>query len=316
MPDLSAFEKRLCNALQEGLPISQRPFAEIAKILGSNKDEVLKQTRDLLNRGVIRRIGAIINWQAIGWATTLATTSIEEEKLKNVVEAVNQIDEVSHNYLRDHYYNLWFTLRADSQKKIDEILGRLSEQFATAFHSLPVVRVFKLDVRFDAESNGRNLLTLVSTQDAGRATIDEIDKQILAGLQKGLEATEQPFDFLCTDNLRIDEVLSRINKMIREGAIRRIGAVVNHNKLGFVANAMFVCGVDEQHIIETGENLAKLNIASHCYQRKPFDGWPYNLFAMMHGRQPADIRQAAEEFVKSHSIEKWELLATKSRLKK
>jgi DNA-binding Lrp family transcriptional regulator len=104
--------------------------------------------------------------------------------------------------------------------------------------------------------------------------------------------------------------------MLAEGVIYRIGAVVNHHKLGFTANAMFVCQVCEAKVVEAGRKLAKLNIVSHCYQRKRFPGWVYNLYAMMHARSHADIQRAAEKFAKSQGIKKWELLQTVKTLKK
>ena len=159
MSGLSAFDKRLCNELQIGLPIAERPFAIIARILKSNENEVIKRTRTLVKLGVIRRLGVSINWRAIGKASTLVAAHVEQEDLKKVVSAVNKLQGVSHNYLREHHYNLWFTLRADSQKDIDAILKRLSKRFGAAFNSLPVERVFKLDARFDAASNGKRLLT-------------------------------------------------------------------------------------------------------------------------------------------------------------
>ena len=160
MSNLSAFDKRLCNELQTGLPIAERPFAIIARILKSSEANVLKRTRALVKLGVIRRLGVSFNWRAIGKASTLVAAHIEQEDLKKVASAVNKLKGVSHNYLREHHYNLWFTLRADSQKDIDAILKKFSKRFGTAFNSLPVMRVFKLDARFDAASNGKRLLSV------------------------------------------------------------------------------------------------------------------------------------------------------------
>jgi DNA-binding Lrp family transcriptional regulator len=348
---LSAFEKRLCNILQNGLPISKRPYEEIGKALGSDEEMVLEGTRRLVKRGVIRRIGAVVNWRAIGKASTLVTACIAEGKLKKVVEAVNQLEGVSHNYLRRHHFNLWFTLRADSQKEITATLKKLSKQFGVTFHSLPVVRIFKLDVRFDAESDGRSLLPRCGTPNTERCPLNAIDKRILAGLEGGLKVAKRPFDFISEDEFEIADGLLHIEEMIQEGVISRLGAIVNHHKLGFVANAMFVCKVGPRQrnarapakdmlgqaggarVIEVGQKLAELNIVSHCYERKIFkgyeprgvhsrpesyvvQGWPYNLFAMMHGRSLKDIRRVVERFVKLEGLEKWEVLETVEKLRK
>jgi DNA-binding Lrp family transcriptional regulator len=312
---LSAFEKRLCNALQNGLPISERPYAEIGRVLGCEEEVVLKQTRKLVAKGLIRRIGAVVNWRAAGKASTLVAACVPEGKLKKVVAVVNGLDGVSHNYLRRHRYNLWFTIRADSNKQLEAILGDLSRRFGIVFHSLPVRRVFKLDVRFDAESGGRRLLAarLRFRLRRGKQKLDEVDERILGGLQKGLEVAARPYDFLCEGELKIDEVLARIDKMINRGVIYRAGAVVNHHKLGFVANAMFVCKVNRNQVVEVGEALARLQNVSHCYERKPFEGWPYRIFAMMHGRSGAEIRRVIDKFVEAEGIKEWYVLATVKR---
>ena len=319
MSNLSAFDKRLCNKLQTGLPIAERPFAIIARILKSSEAKVLERTRALVKLGVIRRLGVSINWRAIGKASTLVAAHIEQEDLKKVVSAVNKLRGVSHNYLREHYYNLWFTLRADSQKGFETILKKLSKRFGAAFNSLPVVRVFKLDARFDATSNGLALLG-GKAQDAIRNTqyaqLGRLDKQILKGLQKGLKVVKRPFDFISDDEFEIYDGLLHIAGMIDEGVINRLGAMVNHNKLGFTANAMFVCKAEKSRAIKIGEKLAALEIVSHCYERKPFKGWPYNIFAMMHGCDMRDIRKVAERFAKSQGLKKWELLPTAEKLKK
>lgn len=318
MSNLSAFDKRLCNELQTGLPIAERPFAIIARILKSSENKVLKRTRALVKLGVIRRIGVSINWRAIGKASTLVAAHIEQEDLKKVVSAVNKLRGVSHNYLREHYYNLWFTLREDSQKDIETILKKLSKRFGVRFNSLPVARVFKLDARFDATSNGKRLLTARyrCPLNAERYPLCSIDERILKGLQEGLKVVKRPFDFISDDEFEIYDGLLHIAGMIQDGVINRLGAMVNHNKLGFTANAMFACKANKSRVIKIGEKLAAIGIVSHCYQRKPLRGWPYDIFAMMHGSNMADIRKTAERFVKKEGIKSFAVLPTAAKFKK
>ncbi len=92
--------------------------------------------------------------------------------------------------------------------------------------------------------------------------------------------------------------------------------MVNHNKLGFTANAMFACEAKKSRAIEIGEKLAALRIVSHCYERKKFKGWPYNIFAMMHGSNMGDIRKAIDGFVKKEGIDSFAVLPTAEKLKK
>jgi len=315
--ELSAFEKKLCNNLQIGLAVCRRPYAEAARALGGDEEQVLRCTQGLVKRGVIRRMGVALNWGLIGKAGTLVTAHVEQDKLKPVVSAVNALEGVSHNYLREHYYNLWFTLRADSHDHIEMILGDLSKRFGVAFHSLPAEHVFKLDARFDAESGGSRLLESDKPKpERGPVSLDETDREILSGLQKGLEVVAEPFEVLCKGGLKIDEALGRVKVMIDKGVINRLGAVVNHNKLGFKANAMFACEAGKDNIEQLGKELAEVGNVSHCYERITFEGWPYNLFGMMHGRCMEDIHTVAKKFVSERGIKSWQLLATAETFKK
>jgi len=329
MSNLSAFDKRLCNELQIGLPVAERPFAIIARILKSSETKVLERTRALVKLGVIRRLGVSINWRAIGKASTLVAAHIEQENLKKVISAVNKLQGVSHNYLREHHYNLWFTLRADSQKDIETILKKLSKRFGVAFNTLPVERIFKLDARFDAASNGKRLLPArclpcvaflssiaLAKEEAKQGPLCSIDKRILAGLQGGLKVVKRPFDFLGKDAFENYDSLLHIAGMIQDGVINRLGAMVNHNKLGFTANTMFACEAAKSRAIKIGEKLAALGIVSHCYERKRFKGWPFNIFAMMHGCNMEDIRKVVERFVKKERIKSFAVLPTAEKLKK
>jgi len=315
---LTAFEKRLCNELQNGLPIAERPFAWIARTLQTDEDNVISRTKILIKKGVIRRFGPVINWRSLGKFSTLVTAHIEKKNLPKVIKAVNNLDGVSHNYLRNHHFNLWFTLRGDSQKQVNAILKKLSKRFKIKFFSLPVIRAFKLDVRFDALSGGRRLLSLSAERcplNAERCTLNAIDNRILQRLQEGIKVVKRPFYFFDEDFENYD-CLIHLSGMIHDGIIYRIGAIANQRLLGFTANAMFVCNVPQSRVIKAGKKLASLNNVSHCYERKSFKGFPYILYGMMHGKSLAGLYELARKFVKSQKIKQWELLETVERLKR
>jgi DNA-binding Lrp family transcriptional regulator len=112
------------------------------------------------------------------------------------------------------------------------------------------------------------------------------------------------------------EVLRVITELIAKGVIRRIAGVVDHRKLGFVANALFAGQVPKNKVIEVGKKLSRLRIVSHCYERKTFEGWPYNLFAMMHGKSMGQIQDVVDRFTRTEGIKSFQLLPTISELKK
>jgi len=267
--------------------------------------------------GLIRRISAVLNYAALGRVSTLVTAQVGEELLAEVIEAVNSLENVSHNYLRKHRFNLWFTLGGASRDEIDVELTKLTERFDIDFHSLPVVDVFKLDVRFDAEGRGELLNDDVCRiPQVKPVKLKDNEKRILSQLQGELEITARPFDYLRKDKLTEDEVIGIISGLSAKGVIRRIGAIVDYRRLGFVANVLFACEVSEDSIESAGQHLARFKAVSHCYQRRVFTGWDYNLFAMMHGASMGDIQRVIDKFREADRITSFEILPTVKELKK
>jgi len=314
---LTKFQKQLCNALQNGLPICWRPFAETAQSLCSDEAKVLQQTKQLKDLGLIRRISAIVNHRALGLTSTLIAAHVPEQNLPEVVEAVNSLDGVSHNYSRHHHYNLWFTLQAKTPEQIRDTVLNIGGRFGVDFHNLPVKRVFKLDVKFDATGQGQALLQQIQkTPEAEPVELDENEKLILSKLQNNLELIEEPFAFLCDEGLANENVLKIIAELIVKGVIRRIAAVVDYRKLGFVANVLFVGEVPQERIVSAGKRLARFAVVSHCYERETFEGWPYNLFAMMHSQSMGQIQHVINKFTEAEQIKSFQLLPTAAEFKK
>jgi len=314
---LTKLQRRLCNELQDGLVVCRRPFARLAEKLSTDEKTVLTETEALKKAGVIRRIGALIDYRALGLVSTLVAAAVREDKLEVVAAAVSGLEGVSHNYQRQHKYNLWFTLQAESERDIESILSGLSADFGVQFHSLPVERIFKLDVRFDAVGETQRLSQdLVRAPKTERVELDRTEKLILSELQNDLEVTAEPFEFLCGQGLKQQQVLNTISGLIERGVIRRIAGVVDHRKLGYAANVLFCCKVDLERVVEAGRNLSRFGIVSHCYQRRTSEDWPYNLFAMMHGRSIGEIQRVISEFAEAEEMESYELLRTGTEFKK
>ena len=316
-PRLTDFEKRLCNLLQNRIPVTQKPFEKIADKLLTSENQILQKIKKLKKQGIIRRLGPVLNYRALGRKSTLVTAHLGKEKLPEVVKAVNGLPCVSHNYLRDHYYNLWFTVQGKSEKEIKQSLANFSRRFNIQFHSVPAAQTFKLDVRFDAESGGTKLLK--SKQPAPiekKVRLNLIEKQVVSKLHTDLQIKQQPFDFLCTDKLSIQKVIQTLQRLIKKGVIRRVAAAVDYRKLGFRANVLFACKVQRTKIGQAGNNLAKLPIVSHCYERKGFKGFDYNLFAMLHAESKEEINRIVNDFTGKEKIKDYVLLATVRELRK
>jgi len=312
---LRKLQKQLCNALQNGLPICQKPYAASAEFLGSDEKTALQEIRQLKQAGVIRRICALINSRALGIKSTLVAAHIPAGNLQQVIKAVNSLENVSHNYLREHYYNLWFTLQDKSREQIEVTLSNLSGRFGIDFYSLPARRIFKLDARFDAEGK-EQFGDIEQIPNSKIVELNITERQILSKLQDDLDVISEPFNFLCGEGLKKQEVLLIIQRLIDKGAVRRIAAVVDHRKLGFIANVLFVSEVQQNKIIEAGKALSHFGMVSHCYERETIKNWPYNLYAMMHGKNMDEIQRMIKKFTESEGINSFELLPTEAELKK
>jgi len=149
---LSEAERRLLSAMQDGfLPVPE-PFKEVADRLGLTEEEVLGELRRLKAAGVIRRLGAIIDSRKIGYTGTLCAMKVPPERIPEVAQVINSFPEITHNYVREHTYNVWFTILAPSAQEIDRIIGEIKEKTGIQdFLNLPARRIFKIRVNFDLE---------------------------------------------------------------------------------------------------------------------------------------------------------------------
>lgn len=149
---LTDAERRLLTAMQEGfLPVPE-PFKEVASRVGMTEEEVLTELRRLKAEGVIRRLGAIIDSRKIGYTGTLCAMKVPEEKIPEVAAVINSFPEITHNYVREHEYNVWFTILAPSVADIENIIAQIKEKTGiTDFLNLPARRIFKIRVNFDLE---------------------------------------------------------------------------------------------------------------------------------------------------------------------
>ncbi len=138
--------------LQDGLPVVSRPYAVMAEELGVSEDDVLKTLRWLKTSGFVRRLGGIIDSRRLGYAGTLCAARISPEKLQQAVGIINSYKGVTHNYLREHHYNLWFTVTASSAQELQQVVTEIRERIAvTEFYSFPCRDLFKIAVKFSKE---------------------------------------------------------------------------------------------------------------------------------------------------------------------
>ena len=147
---LDEMDRLILNEIQSYFPIEAEPYLELAEKLGCSEAEVLERVHKLKNRQIIRRIGANCNSRKLGYTSTLCAARVPKEYMKRFVEVVNGYPGVTHNYRRDHAYNVWFTLIAPAVEEIERILREISDLTEVKeIISLPAEQVFKIHVDFE-----------------------------------------------------------------------------------------------------------------------------------------------------------------------
>ncbi len=150
MSDLDATDRRIINALQKGLPLSESPFAEVAVGLQLTEAELLTRLQALLERGILSRFGPMYNADRLGGHNTLVAMAVPPERFEDVAAVVNGYPEVAHNYERDHTLNMWFVVAAESRARVTEVLAEIETRCGLPVHDLPKIREFHVRLRLEA----------------------------------------------------------------------------------------------------------------------------------------------------------------------
>lgn len=146
---MTKIEMQLLNIIQSDFPITPKPFENLAVELGISEKEVIDLVKGLKRRGIIRRVGAVFDLQRLGYNSTLCAMRVPPERLDEVAEIVSSYPEVTHNYGRNHEFSLWFTLIAENEKKLIQIIEEIKAKTDVRIVlNLPAVNLFKINVDF------------------------------------------------------------------------------------------------------------------------------------------------------------------------
>ena len=288
---LDETDKRLMNLLQSSFPLDPEPFALVASEADLDLDDVLARTRRLLEGRIIREITPIFDTRALGYESMLVAAKVDAENPQRAARIVNAHPGVSHNYLRTHDFNLWFTIATppDSKLGLRGTLDALMEETgATSMRELPTLTLFKINMNLEMEKGTDALAAAVEAappRELEAQPYDEDDIALIRALQGPMAAVERPYDEAAAElGLDTDELLERLRGMVDRKILRRVAAILYHRRAGFSANGMGVWKVPDNEILEVGGRMASFRGISHCYQRPTYEDWPYSVFTMAHGR--------------------------------
>jgi DNA-binding Lrp family transcriptional regulator len=288
---LDETDKRLMNLLQSSFPLDPEPFALVASEAELELGDVLARTERLLENRIIREITPIFDTRALGYESMLVAAKVDSENPQRAARIVNAHPGVSHNYLRTHEFNLWFTIATppDSELGLSGTLEALMEETgATSMRELPTLTLFKINMNLEMEKGTEALASAVEAappRELEAQPYDEEDVALIRALQGPMAAVERPYDEAAGElGISTDELLGRLHGMVDRRILRRVAAILYHRRAGFSANGMGVWKVPEEQILEVGGRMASFRGISHCYQRPTYEDWPYSVFTMAHGR--------------------------------
>ena len=333
-PDL--LDRQILNLIQSRFPLDPRPYAKIAEEVGSTEGAVMERIARLEKANVVRQISAIFDTRRLGYKTTLVAFRLPEETLDEAAQRINLHPGVSHNYERNGYFNLWFTIAVPPHEEIETVVNAMTEETgALSARLMPTIRFFKIGVNFDMIKEEGAAYEYFSPDGYGRSgsavkkkpelneawnraeELSARDIAFIRELQEDLPIIQAPFDGMAARlGVSVPELFAWADEAVERQIMRRFSAVLHHRRAGFRANAMAVWKVPEEQAVEVGLKMAESPWVSHCYQRPTFPDWEYTHFTMIHATSEQTCEEVAGEISQHTGIDDYVLLYSTREYKK
>ncbi len=291
-------KNEILSIIQKNFPLVKKPFEQIADTLGLDEEEIINILKEEKQNKIIRQISAIFDTKSLGFKSSLVAFVVKKEDIDTTVEIINAHPGVSHNYERDHKFNIWFTIAIDPNSKLGleksvEILAE--EANVKEFIMLPTLKLFKISVKLDTTGKDAKK-EKIKKQIKKDITLTPLHYDIIKLIQEDIDIVSEPFKHIInTLDIDYDTLFKNLTQLQEAGVMRRFAAILNHRKAGFNANAMTVWDVDEKDGDKIGAKAAEFSAVSHCYLRPKYPNWPYNLFTMIHGKTKEETNTVIKE---------------------
>jgi DNA-binding Lrp family transcriptional regulator len=320
---LDDLDRRLLNLMQGSFPLQPRPYAAVAAEAQCSEAEVLARVSRLLEQRIIRQVTPIYDTRALGYGSMLVAAKVDPEHPWAAAKIINSHPGVSHNYLRNHEFNMWFTIAVERDSKLGldgtlDVLAQLTG--AESIRQLPTLKLFK--IRMDLEMEGGTAALSSPGQETAPAPLeaidyDERDVAVIRATQGDLPVTSEPYVAAAAAlGMSVAELLEHMSGMRERGLLRRVAAILYHRRAGFSANGMGVWKVPPEQIETLGPRMASYRGISHCYQRPTYPDWPYSVFTMAHGRSKEECDAVLDAIADDTQIEERSTLYSSTEFKK
>ena len=298
MSRFTNIETEILNFLQKSFPLVERPFLDIGDKLGISEQEVLKTVSDLKAREVVRNIAGIFDGKKLGYHLSLVALKVPENILDKAAAVINSHPGVSHNYLRDHRYNVWFTLAEETleafEKSINIITRLTGAEDCLVLQNEKLYKIgFTLSI---GEKNKEETKELKSGEEVKASMpLSGFSEKSIVALQQDLPLESHPFDILARESGISSgaELLRDAEELIGGGYMRRYAAVLRHRQAGYTSNAMTAWRVPDENVPdEMVRPFGEEKAVTHLYVRTLYPGrWEHRLFAMVHARNDVELNE-------------------------
>jgi DNA-binding Lrp family transcriptional regulator len=321
MTSMDNLDKEILNEIQWTFPLVTRPFDAIAKKFDTTSEIVKERLNNLKEIGVLRQLSAIFDTRKLGYTSSLVAMEIESDKLEYVASQINRHPGVSHNYERDHQFNLWFTLAVPPGTDLNTELDKFNVlKGIKKVRMLPTLQLFKIGVKLDmVEEKKHEIAPTEEKKEIKNIKFEptEQDKDFIRELQKDMDIIDEPF-VNAANNLGLseDELFEKLKQYEDIGVMRRFAAILRHRQIGYTANGMIVWKVPEDKISKVGEKLGAFPQVSHCYERPTYPDWPYNVFSMIHCKTHDEAYDVAKTIQDQIHVDDYDILFSTREFKK
>jgi DNA-binding Lrp family transcriptional regulator len=320
---LDDLDKRLLNLMQGQFPIAPRPYEHVANEAGISEAEVMARVQHLLDERIIRQVTPIFDTRALGYSSMLVAAKVDPENPWRAANVINAHPGVSHNYLRNHEFNIWFTIATEPDSPLGlegtlEVLARIAG--AESVRQLPTLKLFKIRMDLEMEA-GTDTLAKAAEAAAPAETeaqpYDEFDRAVIRALQGDMPVIPEPYAPASAElGIPQERLLEHLRGMQERRLLRRVAAILFHRRAGFSANGMGVWKVPDERIMELGMRMASFRGISHCYQRPTYADWPYSVFTMAHGRSKEECDTILDSIAADTGIDERSTLYSSTEFKK
>jgi DNA-binding Lrp family transcriptional regulator len=315
---------RVLNELQDYYPLVERPYREVGERLGLTEDETIARLGEAREAGVVRQVCAIFDTKALGYSSALVAARVPTDRLDYAAHVVNAHPGVSHNYRRNHDFNMWYTVAMPPGHDLSAVIARLCElSGAESMREMPTLRLFKIGVTLDMagerpnDARGEPEYSEERREVAKQFHVSDEDIAYIRASQGDLPDVPVPFQAVAkTLGTSVEYVIEHGRQMAEHGHLRRFAAILNHREAGFRANGMAVWNVPEDRIHEFGQFVAGYRNVSHCYQRPVYADWPYNVFSMIHAPRADGVEDVAATIARETGITDHRVLYSSTEFKK